>query len=402
MLKSCTGNRARGARTVPCSLLSRTWNEGERFPSNFEPLKTLWKGTAKDITKVAVDGDDPYFASLLGACIISHVGGISRKHLVETEETPKVVTSMGWYFVYYSMKRVTKDSRKMAPYITDEMKELVKASLQTKTLWNRKFVRTREEIGLWHKEQSGRKFKNYRYVFSKNGTGVLGIAYEEADLITNKSDDDWTVFVKKDSDGLTKTGQKLFQLAVESYVYAMLGAQAQTRWPIVGRGAKSLQTQDIFSQTGKRHQDDPAKSVADMRTAIKNTNVVLNTHRTLVPSVLTILKEKVAGYNNVLTLATKNMKFGKNKDVNYVEPKAQGGHLEETVGTPKTQGDHLEGKPPKTQEGSIWTPGDITLFRRNAVPSRQCGRLGFSSGKVRDLKDKIFVTLRGYKIFVSR
>ena len=33
-----------------------------------------------------------------------------------------------------------------------------------------------------------------------------------------------------------------------------------------------------------------------------------------------ILKEKVAGYNNVLTLATKDMKFGVNKDINYVEP----------------------------------------------------------------------------------
>ena len=33
-----------------------------------------------------------------------------------------------------------------------------------------------------------------------------------------------------------------------------------------------------------------------------------------------ILKERVAGYNNVLTIATKNMKFGVKKDINYVEP----------------------------------------------------------------------------------
>ena len=181
--------------------------------------------------------------------IISHVGGISRKHLVETEGTPKLVTIMARYFV----------------------KELVKANLQKKTLWKRKFVRTRKEISLWHKEQSGRRIRNYRYVFSKNNTGVLGIEYEGADLVTNKSDDDWTTFVKKDSDGLTRTGQKLFQLAVESYVYAVLDAQAQTRWPIVGRGAKSLQTQEIFHRLVKDTvtQDDPAKAVADMRWAIK-------------------------------------------------------------------------------------------------------------------------------------
>ena len=33
-----------------------------------------------------------------------------------------------------------------------------------------------------------------------------------------------------------------------------------------------------------------------------------------------ILKEKVAGYNNVLTLATKDMKFRLNEDINYIEP----------------------------------------------------------------------------------
>ena len=56
-------------------------NDKVGFRSNFGALETSWKGTADDITKVAVDKDDPYFASLLAACIISHVGGISRKHL---------------------------------------------------------------------------------------------------------------------------------------------------------------------------------------------------------------------------------------------------------------------------------------------------------------------------------
>ena len=69
-------------------------NEKVGFWSNFEDLKTSWKGTGDDVTKVAIDKDDPYFASLLAACIISHVGGISRKHLVETEGTSKVITSI--------------------------------------------------------------------------------------------------------------------------------------------------------------------------------------------------------------------------------------------------------------------------------------------------------------------
>ena len=112
-------------------------------------------------------------------------------------------------------------------------------------------------------------------------------------------------FIKEDSDGLTKTGQKLFQLAIESYVYCVLGAQAQTRWSIVLHGAKSLQTQEIFHRLVKDTitQDDPVKAISDMRLAIKNTNVVLNMAITpeiiLIPSDMIVLKERVAGYNNV-------------------------------------------------------------------------------------------------------
>ena len=80
-------------------------------------------------------------------------------------------------------------------------------------------------------------------------------------------------------------------------------------------------------------QDDPVKAISDMRLAIKNTNVVLNMAITpgiiLIPSDMIILREKVAGYNNVLTLATKDMKFGVNKDIYYVEPV-------ETVGSDET------------------------------------------------------------------
>ena len=296
--------------------------EKEGFLSNFEALERSWSGTAKDITKVAVDKDDPYFACLLAACIVSHVGGISRKHLVEFKGTPKVVTSIARYYVYYHMKRFTEDPRKMDSYITSEMKELVKANLQTETVWRRKFVRTRENISLWYQQHPNkRNIRRYRYVMTKNNTGVLGIEYEEVDHVMPKSDDDWTTFIKEDSDGLTKTGQKLFQLAAESYVYSVLGAQAQTRWPIVSQGAKSLHTQDIFHRFVKDTvtQDDPVRAISDLRLMIKNTNVVLNLAISpgliLIPSDVIVLKEKVAGYNNTLTLATKGAKSLHTQDI---------------------------------------------------------------------------------------
>ena len=62
-----------------------------------------------------------------------------------------------------------------------------------------------------------------------------------------------------------------------------------------------------------------------MRKAIQGTNVVLNMAIMpgiiLVPYNMIILKNKVEGYNNVLTIATNAMKFGVNTKVNYVAPK---------------------------------------------------------------------------------
>ena len=80
-----------------------------------------------------------------------------------------------------------------------------------------------------------------------NNTGVLGIEYEEVSRVVNDSDNDWMKFIKDDSDGLTKTGQVLLQSAIESYVYCILGAQAQTRWPIVGQGANRYKPNKYFT-----------------------------------------------------------------------------------------------------------------------------------------------------------
>ena len=155
---------------------------------------------------------------------------------------------------------------------------------------------------------------------------MTGIAYQK---ITGQSPNDinnYKMFIVTTTDGLTKIGQKLLQQSIESYVYAVLGTQAKTRWSIIGEGAKSLQTQEVFRTIVKETiaQSDVTVTLSNMRTAIASTNVVLNMAISpgmiLVPSNLIIQKEKIPGYNNVLTLATDKMKFGKNTDVNYKVP----------------------------------------------------------------------------------
>ncbi len=126
-------------------------------------------------------------------------------------------------------------------------------------------------------------------------------------------------------------------------MYAVLGAQAKTRWSIVGEGAKSLQTQEVFHKIVKETitQSDTTITISNLRTAIASTNVVLNMAISpgmiLVPSNLIIQKEKIPGYNNVLTLATDKMKFGKNTGVNYKAPIIIPKTTDPTSSTPKTK-----------------------------------------------------------------
>ena len=115
----------------------------------------------------------------------------------------------------------------------------------------------------------------------------------------------------------------MFQQSAESSLYAILTAQARTRLAIVGQGAKSLQTQEVFRTLVQNTVvgSDNKTLINNMRQAIDDTNVVLNAAIVpgviLVPSRMIILVQKIPGFNNTLTLANTTMKFKVNTTMNY-------------------------------------------------------------------------------------
>ena len=70
----------------------------------------------------------------------------------------------------------------------------------------------------------------------------------------------------------------------------------------------------------------------------------------LIPSNLIIQKEKIPGYNNILTSATDKMKFGKNKEVNY---KAPGTTTQVTPKTTQVTPKSTQVTPNKTTQAKI-------------------------------------------------
>ena len=235
-----------------------------------------------------------------------------------------VVTSLMQYYVVYNMKRFLRSPNKLTKYVDAKVLADIRKNLPTKKVWVKKYHQGKETIGAWLRTQPNKQnIRNARHYGGGIG-GVIGIEYEEVDKVLPADEEtDWQKFIRDDSQGTTKIGQLFLQKAAEAYVYCVLGAQAQTRWKIVGDGAKSLQTQEAFSKLVKETiaQDNDKVIIANMRTAVKSTNVVLNLiilpGLIIIPSNLVLLKEKVPGYNNTLTMATKEMSFGKNEGLNF-------------------------------------------------------------------------------------
>ena len=194
-------------------------------------------------------------------------------------------------------------------------------------MWEQHYIYGSKEIPLyWYRRQPAterEKIKEVGYIAIDKVGGIRGIRYLYRTKIENRSENDWMSFLQKRSNGFTRTGQLLLQEAVESYVYAVLGSQARTRFKIVGAGAKSLPTQQIFRTIvgDTVAQDDDSVLIANMRKAIRSTNVVLDMtiipKVVLIPSSMIILNKPIPGYNNVLTTATKEMGFGKNDKINF-------------------------------------------------------------------------------------
>ena len=259
----------------------------------------------------------------------------------------------------YKKNTTMKDINKFKLYVTED--KYFEVSLPS-DVWSNEFDQGSKEINMWLSERpKEEKVRNYRY--SKNSKGyITGITYQKVTGQSPNDINDYKMFIATTTNGLTKIGQKLLQQSIESYVYAVLGAQAKTRWSIVGEGAKSLQTQEVFRTIvkGTIAQSDVMVTLSNMRTAIASTNVVLNMAISpgmiLVPSNLIIQKEKIPGYNNVLTLATDKMKFGKSTDVNYKAPivtmTTQVTPKPKTQVTPKT----TQANPKTTQANNPKTP----------------------------------------------
>ena len=274
-------------------------NDTEYFMSNLPHVYAKWSsgkdlrvGDVHDIRKTSFDyKTEPYFAMICGAYIASHLSGISLLNLFDNT-AGNLISSFVRYHFYYQIRKFMQHPKLIHQYDVSGVKKYIPYK-----------VVERESEGTYGDDNI---FVYMTYI--------------------EHSSTDYRSFIAYQSEGLTPIGQKLFQESLESFNYSILGAEARTRWSIVGRGAKSSQTQDVFRKIVEDTiiQSSSTVLISNMRKSIQATNVVLNLavvpNVILMPSNFVILSKKIKGYNNVLTTATEDMTFGVNKNVNYNKP----------------------------------------------------------------------------------
>ncbi|CAB4026822.1 Hypothetical predicted protein, partial [Paramuricea clavata] len=174
------------------------WSGKAVLYENNKGLVELPKGVPTDIRNVSMDFEnEPYFAQICSAYIATFLCGISVKNLEWNDSTPKQITSIARYHLYYTMRKFMKNPALMKKYDISGMKGHFPVKTQ-----------------------------------DFNGASSGGGTYVKVGWV-NYTNSDYLHFIPYESSGITQVGVQLLMESVESYVYSVLGAQARTRWSIV-------------------------------------------------------------------------------------------------------------------------------------------------------------------------
>ena len=132
----------------------------------------------------------------------------------------------------------------------------------------------------------------------------------------------WTTFILNKSEGFTRPGVERLNDSIRTYVWAILGSQADTRTGILGSGtAFDAQKQFLVNI------EDTISSPVDLPSAIRRyqdilryagseVNFVFGFGLYMAPSDMLLRVGRVMGYNNKIVIASAKQKLGVNVGVN--------------------------------------------------------------------------------------
>ncbi len=173
-------------------------NDEMFFP--FHPPHTITNTLSTDYKK------NPYLTAILAAYVATYVCGISTKHFEGNDHTPKIITSMARYHLFYHMSRFLKYPSKLDRYMSHII-PFVRKQTPYVNIWKDAFYKTDMTLNEWYEWAKNRDPKVRNYSYDKKRGGVV---YQKLDGTRNGRANDYKRFIAFESDGLTKIRTKAF------------------------------------------------------------------------------------------------------------------------------------------------------------------------------------------------
>ena len=139
------------------------------------------------------------------------------------------------------------------------------------------------------------------------------------------ADKAWKTFILNQSEGFTRSGVERLNDSIQTYVWAILSAQAQIRTGILGTGAAFSAQKQFLANV-----EDAISSPVDLSSATSRYQDVLQYARSevnfsfgeglyMAPGDMLLRVGKVAGYNNLIIISTDAQRLGSNIGLNRHE-----------------------------------------------------------------------------------
>jgi hypothetical protein len=263
-------------------------------------------------------------------CATTGCGVSYQDHL---QHTSNITKTLYMFHVYYCIARILKELKAPLPnnssfcYYKNTYDKAAYQRICTEfnvdlnTDWRQKLESGCQGLGQWstYYKPSG----EYRHSHQSDGP-----FFNPNDAITHTTDISmaWTTFMLDKSNGFTHAGIERINESIRIFVWALLGAQSQTRVEILELGTGFDAQKQFLANI-----QDAINSPIDLPSQISKYQNVLKYARSKVdysyglglymsPSDMVLQIGTIVGYNNKIVVATENQTLGFNSNVNDVKP----------------------------------------------------------------------------------
>ncbi|MCU7813513.1 MAG: hypothetical protein KZQ77_20100 [Candidatus Thiodiazotropha sp. (ex Notomyrtea botanica)] len=258
-----------------------------------------------------------------------------------------LIASLYRFHVYYTTRRLLKELRVALPgddsyswyentYDSRAYKRLcAEFGVPQNTGWRQKLDHGCQGLGAWgtYMEPSGK----YRMEHQAQGP-----FFHPKDSIRHNRDVSaaWTTFILDTSRGFTQAGVERINDSIRTYVWVILGAQAQARSNILKAGTGFDAQKQFLADV-----EDAIASPADIPSSIERYQKTLQYASTpldyvfgiglyLSPSDMALHPGNIQGYNNLIQIAQSDADIGHNPGINEATPTAPKGDREGKIAPP--------------------------------------------------------------------